>query len=735
MPAFVLGATALGAEALASTIVTVPPTVDVTAPTGSVATASVTAAWTYSSGAGRPQLAYRVVLTSSGEVLFDTGRLDGDDATLDIDYVLSPFSSYVLWVGVSDGLDGAEDPYGSNSSWGSTEFSTGALIVSYDPVLSVGRIYEIGINGVGYMLADTAERPIKRQTAHLQADRFATGDTPFSEAVDRYTQASHSDWTDGEGQLFLRRPASSASRYFYSEGVNPFEPGQLSCITAPEQHITDSFATPRAVVASSIMFVQTANGELTAEATPEGAATAFSTGLAGTITDLASDGTNWYATDGATVRRNSSAADPAGNWSTEDVTEIEWIGDRIGAIDSVGENFTTLAADGSEEEAGGIQTFAGQLLRGITGGDGYAWFGVNGADSGHVRAWQLDSGAGTTFIGLSLPQGERVDNLYFYLGNVFVAAYNATSTKIYRCAASEGLLTPELVHQRDSTASPPQVKMAGLDRFVAFSWADMERDGSNGVGVIDLATGGVARWISDASEAAATIVPGVVTWAGDFAFTVGGTGMFGPANNDLTTLPLRAGFLETSVDDLSTTLTKQVVEVGLVTLPLSGSVVLSVSDNSNASFVEVGTMSGLGVTTRTFTLERQLKSFGWRVDLTPSDTTGPTVTLITAKLHAMGLIDQIVTVPVKCSDRVKGLNGAELPEAKPGLAMVQTRTLEGLVGDMVTFQDVDWQSTMTSYQCMMISAEVVEMHGAFDVNLGKRVNQAVVAVTLRRSMG
>jgi hypothetical protein len=188
--ALVLGAVALGTEALAATAVRSRPTVVVTGPTGSVSTTTVTATWTYSSLIARPQAGYRVVLVSGGNVLFDSGIAAGDDASLALSYVLSPFTSYELWVGVNDGLDGAEDPYGVNGSWGSTTFSTGTLAITHDANSAVGRIYEIGINSVGYMLDDTAERTIKRQTAHLQADRFATGETPFSEAIDRYTQVS-----------------------------------------------------------------------------------------------------------------------------------------------------------------------------------------------------------------------------------------------------------------------------------------------------------------------------------------------------------------------------------------------------------------------------------------------------------------------------------------------------------------------------------------------------------------
>jgi hypothetical protein len=58
-----------------------------------------------------------------------------------------------------------------------------------------------------------------------------------------------------------------------------------------------------------------------------------------------------------------------------------------------------------------------------------------------------------------------------------------------------------------------------------------------------------------------------------------------------------------------------------------------------------------------------------------------------------------------------------------------------LVGEMVTFQDVDWVRTQSSQRCMVVSAEVTKLNGTFDANQGQRVNQGVIALTLRRPLG
>jgi hypothetical protein len=732
--AFTLGGTTLGTSALTATLPRHPPTVTVDEPDETVTTSTTTVEWTYASALSRPQIGYRIVLESGGDELFDSGLLAGADLDHDLSFVLSPLTAYRLWVGVNDGLDGAEDPYGENDSWGFIDFDTSSLAISYDPEQGVGTLYEIAINGVGYMLADHPDFPIQRETAHLQGERLVTSDTPFDENIDRYSYISHSDWTGGEGQLLLRRPQSDPSRYYYSEWINPFEPGEMSCVTTPTLQIASTYSgastRDRLVVASGIAFLQTGNDELTGVATPGAApSSGFDTGLAGNITDLASDSEYWYSTDGATIRRNN-AASTGTEWSTVDVTEIAWIGDRLAGLDTAASppNITTFANDGTEEVASGRFSHAGATLRGIAGGDGYLWYGVNNLAGGRVMAWQVDSDD-ASFVGLSLPHAERVDNLFFYLGNVFVAA-QGQRRRIYRCAPTDGRLIPELIWEADADGDPYRTLFTGWDRFVAFSWYQMCRTDESGIGVLDLESGGIARW--QCAGSAAREVGGVATWAGEPAFSLISAGADGGFYG-LDDAPVaHAGFLETSVDDLASNVTKVMVEVALTTKPLNGTVAVSYSNNTNATFTAIGTMAGSGATSRIFTMEQQDKSFGLRLDLTPSGSTGPTVKLLQSKVFPLGLVDQILTYPVRCADRLNGLGGAELPESKPGLGMEQMRTLEGLVGEVVDFQDIDWHRSQTVRRCEIVATKVEKVDKTYDHNQGCSVTSGILLVTFRR---
>ena len=64
---------------------------------------------------------------------------------------------------------------------------------------AVGHRYQVGINGVGYMLADHPEKgdEYRRQVIPLDPQRLATSDTPFSEAIERYSFAAADTWESG----------------------------------------------------------------------------------------------------------------------------------------------------------------------------------------------------------------------------------------------------------------------------------------------------------------------------------------------------------------------------------------------------------------------------------------------------------------------------------------------------------------------------------------------------------
>lgn len=716
---------AVATEAPASTVLRDPPSVTITSPGSLVTTDTVTVVWDYFSQIGRTQAQWQVILRRpDGTLLFNTPLNSGADTSFTVPFLLQPFSTYRVTVKVVDGIDDDTD---------AVTFTTQAFgEPTFPDNEAVGSVYEVAINGTGYMLADSPERPVRRQVGQIEPERFATGATPFSEAVDRYTYLTFRDWSGGEGQPHFDKEDSDPSRYWYSQLVDPFAvPGEIRPTKAMAQKISSTHTNMQAVVASGDLFVLTSDTELTArDTTISGTNTAF-TASSGVISSLASDGTNWYATNGDVIRRNNVAANPGANWSTVDVTEIGWIGDRLAGLDTAASppNFTTFDDAGAEEVAGGRFTFAGGDLRGIAAGDGFVWWGVNRESSSTIHAWRVDSTEGAT-IALSLPLEEKVAGLFFYLGNVMIGTVVEDRFKIYRAIPNEGRLTPEFITETE-TDGADRVWFAGRDRFIAFSWPSMTQGNNPGIGVMDLETGGYARF----SFAIANNTPldGVVAWEGEFAFTVTGVGAYALADSGAWTT---GGFLITSSSSLNSVTVKSVDEVQIATHPLLNvaEVDVSLSTDTNATHQLVGTQDTEGSVGATFNPIVAGRDIALRIDLTAENSglnASPRVKILSVKLHPFNLADEIVVLPVNCADRLNGLNGQELPESGPGAGLSRAAELQGLVGKNVVLQFIDWPRTGITNTYQVIGADT-ETIGVFNPQRGERVDSAVCQLTLRR---
>lgn len=721
-----IGTFSIGSVGLPSTVLHDPPTVVITAPTGTITDLTTTATWNYTSPLSRPQVWYRVVLRTSpgaggaGVVIYDSGRVVSSATSHPIPNLLSGFTTYRVSVEVSDGPDEATD---------SRDFFVElSSVADYPDHPDVGSVYEVALNGIGLMLWDQpgGDYRYRRQSAGLEAPRFATSQTPFTEAIDRYTFLGHDDWSGGAGQRHRDLEDSDPRRYWDSEGVDPFTvPGTLRLLEAVDVVLETDYVTPKAVVAGGQVYVATSTTELTALDEPGGTEVEFTAaGEAGDGTWLASDGQFWYWSNGENIYRNDTAADPGSAWSTVDVTEIAWCSDRLVGIDNADSvpNITTFAPDGSEEIPGGRFLIPDAELRGLCGGDGYLWFGVNRGTSCEIHAWQLGS-TDEDFIALNLPAGERVLSMFFYLGNVFIATEVEGQTRLYRCVPQTGTLIPEQLLTFDGTED---VTWAGYDRYVAFSWT---RAGASGIGLIDLATGGYAKHYASSSSAA---VCGVVRWAGRFAFTVAGEGLYHPGADPAF---VTEGWLITSIQDLGSGLTKTIDEVTLTTepLPAVGGIEVEWSPTMFNSWLPIDTMTGVDSgTSARFPIAQQARTVALRFTLTSDGTLTPALRVAQVQLHPVSPVDQVVILPVLCADQADGLNGAPLPDNGEGRSIQLARFVESLVGSRVRLQDLDWPVTGQAHIYDAQSVTIESLSGVYDNSANRRADVFVALLQLRR---
>lgn len=718
----------IGTEALASTVVRDAPTVAITAPDSVVLTTTVQAQWSYSSTLGRPQVRYRVRLYTPVTNHYDSGWIDGAATSFTIPYLLQGHSLYTVEVQASDGID--------------TGTASKQIYVELgDPLDSpinadVGSLYEVAINGVGLMLADTPNDPqtrYRRQTIQLDPDRLATGSTPFSEAIERYNYIAWENFRGGSGQRFTDRSDSDPTRFFYSEGVDPFTRKGEVRLVHDKEIVVASGEDPCIMTAiGPTAFVKTDADELTSWNFVVGTPTSFTATTNGDeIVALASDGQVWYAATPGGIYANYTSA-TGSVWATEtDIAEMCWTGDRLMGVDPTvnAPAVYAWASDGSTEDGGPKFTYTQGSIKGICGGSGYAYWGHNVGVTGTVRAWQLGSQDGD-FVALNMPEGETITYLYHYLGNIFVATTGPGGTRLYRCVSNEGRLLPELVAGGYGTElGGPVTSIAGAGNLVAFTWTGMTRDDRGGYGVLDLETAGVVRWwgFPDPASVPRTVVP--FGYGSLFMVTQDGEGLWAPNGVGY----VAEGFLETSVSDLATNVAKVFEEVSLTTAPMRGVVEVAYSLNSNDSFRDLGVLDAAGAGSTTLPIGAQGQSIGVRLTLRPtqdlSDT--PAVKRVSVKVTPLGLTDQLLSMAVSAENERRGLNGNALPDNGPTRGRDIARYLESLVGRLVKLQDIDWPISRTPLTYQVVQADYMPV-GMYSPQLNRRVDGGYINVVLRR---
>ena len=675
----------------------------------------------------------RLLGAASGIELFTSGLVTGTGTSYAVPYTLSDSSSYTVELIL----------YNTESVPSTADTHTIDVVLddafAYPDVATVGTVFEVGMAGEGYMLYDNRDGAAGqfrygRQTAGLQSQRFATGSTPFEQAVDRYSFGSMSDFRGGRGQSYADRAASTETAYLESEGVDPWTPGKITLLHDMDQEFADTYANLRMTEVDGSLFVQTAANELTYRTTPGGSSSVidlFGIGLAaGGILDMATDGKQWYICDGVSAWRGTTSA-PSGTWSTVDLEVLGWGAGRIlGAYadsSSTPNVFTTLNDGGANEKAGGRLTLpAGWEINSFASGSGYVWFSAYSGSRSEIWAWTAGSDD-SPFLAYEYPLGERVEEMLWHEGQIVAVTHHDDDTlSLWRLLPnSDGTLTPFLVDDAYSSSSSPAIGIGAYGSKVYFSWPAMSTN--SGVGVLDIVSGGYSKsYVTDTTGEVASVIP----WQGKIALAVRGNGVWTEQDDYVTT-----GFLRTSNFDGGSNLSKVYDEISIrgEALGASQSFAMSYSIDGGNSFVALtaGTLNTAGQFAKSAALGKRANSLSVQVTLTGPGSTTPTVTLVSAKYHMLGLADTVLTLPIDCTDHVRGLNETELDDSGPGRGALRMRRLEGLVQTRVTVQDIDWQDTRDTEVYELLSVEAVKW-SVYNRALGKQQVRQVAVCTLRK---
>lgn len=606
-----------------------------------------------------------------------------------------------------------------------------AGVPPYPPNEDVGKIWEIGINGEGYMLANNPADPAAPQwasgTVPLQPERLATSDTPFSENINRYTIYSLSEFGGGEGQLEGNRPDTDPYRFYDGVAVDPFETDSRLQLgpTETEEHDT-AHATPHMALVGDTLYVAAGTAEVDYSSGGSWSTVSGLTDTTGAIPgiyDMTSDGSRWYIATGRSIIRGTTS-NPGADWSATPALRVMWSAGRLlaaykGGSSSTPNVFNAFNDSGTAEATPPLMTFPEETtveLGGTTGGVFY--FGA----AGSVYAWRLgvnDVGDFYTPIeAWTLPAGSTLVDVSVAADSVWVQCVEGENGDrvLYRGLANEaGTLTVFRVTDLDAGGSSASNALE-YDGKVLMLWPTRR------VAAVGLKRGGFAKWSGDIGTGTLFAL-GV--WQG-MPVVTDTAGKVWSLSGYAT-----SGTVTTPVWDGASTLSKVFDEVVVACEPLVGteSIALEYSIDRGNSWSSLGTADTAGATRYVFPLTVTSESIQLRATLAGPGTTTPKLVALSVRLHPAGLVDAVIEVPIVAADEVEGLNGQIVPGSRRGRGSEIRRTLESLSGQLVRVQDIDWPFHQQDeiYEVVSAQTSAVWLQGKQEPKV-----QFVVTLTLRR---
>lgn len=550
----------------------------------------------------------------------------------------------------------------------------------------VPDIFPVAINGRPYQI-DLRSGTFQRGFDPRVRDSVDQSTAPGEAAINPQGlwRRGQDSWHLGAGQEYADSAESQDYRFNSSKGLDPWTKGQVSCLNATALNAASGAPTTATnqylVVAGGYVYVS--DGQLLKRASTSGGAwTTITSGApTATINALASDGTRVfiaYANSGVYVSISSGVTIATWITGTDDYTMLDYVNGRL-----IGGNAHKVATLDVSPTAVTIHTNRDIATRfvGAAAGNGFIYAAGFSGDRSIILKTTLTADAtalADMSIAAQLPTGEVVSSLFGYLGFILVGSNKG----VRFCAAdSAGNLTvgpviPTSGAVKDFTAD---------GRFVWYTYTNYDGT-SGGLGRLDLSTFTAATtpaYATDLMYASTNAILSCATFNGYRMFTVSGVGVvYEDTANLVSTAELTTGLYRWGIPDR-----KFVAKFDLRTLPLTGSIVPSVSLDTGAYSAMTGSITTSSVESVSSAPQDKFIEAEFKLTFTrASATTAPTLTRWMSRVYASPARSQVFIVPVLLHQKMKMHNGEYFINVPEELDLLRQLVINPRV---VNYQDGD----------------------------------------------
>lgn len=366
-------------------------------------------------------------------------------------------------------------------------FKTASATSGYDDLYNA---YDIAIGGIPFKLKIDQQNPLRRATAQFKKQQLDTSAEPGEQTLTGWWLRSQSSFHWGSGIKYgdPELDDSATFRYFSSEGVDPWTPGQVTLLPSTSL-LKAASGTVKFVtgVFSGAEVYYRISGNNVIRGTIAGSETTIYTG-ASPVLDITTDGDDVYFADSTKIRKSSHGTTTISDeWDvTATTVALGWVKQRVvvGINNSI--YVPTIgvaalpAAVYSHPNSAWVWTDVSE------GPEAIYVSGYVGSRSVIVRLALDETGAVPTLslatVVAELPSGEVVNAMRSYLGT-FLGLATSKGVRVSVFQANGSLLTGPLI---TTPASVGCIEARGTHFLAGYS--NSFSDSDSGLLRVDLST-------------------------------------------------------------------------------------------------------------------------------------------------------------------------------------------------------------------------------------------------------